>query len=345
MRTYSNDTWNNGMFLSQMTQPPIGNGTISVAQGQAANHPLRWPAIYRPYGLQTPVPTASSADPMDTSSSPKKRTDTMAALVENPNDDDDDEDDDDYADDSGFFEETSEDESVSTMNDDTPGSDTDSGEEPDGEDKTSPIPSASNQHDDLASITRKLNATKAHLSDVKRLMSKCEEDLDLLDDDVQAVHDSFGNRNISDKLAQTYSKIKMTALEFRKEHSRRIYGEGLDRDFQDALDNAAATFAEEWVNILKRHEESRQRDRTLIYINWQKALKEVEIEDCKKTIDSMEEEIEELRHEVKAIKIIDRVRDLGVEGIKALIATGKESLEYTFNIFDIEEDEECTCCD
>ena len=161
---------------------------------------------------------------------------------------------------------------------------------------------------------------------------------------MEAVHESFPPRNIPDKLLETYSRIEKSALDERKRHAKRIYGEGINQNFQEALDNAAAKFAEEWVDIIKRHGDSRDRDQRINYINWQKALKEIEIEDCKRSLRSIEKDIEDLRQKAKAIKIIGRVHELGVEGIKALVATGNETLEYTFGISN-SKDEECTCCD
>ncbi|CAG7562565.1 unnamed protein product [Fusarium equiseti] len=334
------------MAVFQMPSPPTVNDTIVVPPVEPAYHTLRWPGVYRPeqHDVQHAGPDVSTSNPFVTSSLPVKRTATMAALVGNSDDEDDDEDDDDYADDSGFFE-ISEDDSDSTMNDDTPGSDTDSDEEPGDEGKTSAIPPDTNQHHDLASITRQLKSAKTHLTEVKDMMSKAEEGLNLLDDDMEAVHDSSATRDISPALAQAYSKIKMRALDNRKQASKCIYGDDLNRDFQEALDNAAATFAEEWVNIIKRHNESRDRDRRVNYINWERTLKQLEIKDYQTTIDSIEKQVEGLRQKAKAIKIIDRVHELGVEGIKTLIETGNESLEWSFGISDVEEDEECTCCD
>ncbi|KAI1066956.1 hypothetical protein LB507_011331 [Fusarium sp. FIESC RH6] len=332
----------NGKWYNTMVRPYIGNATISVAQREHPYYTSVLPGAYRPEqnGVQHSGPTASSSDPMDTSSLPKKRTATMAALVENPNDDDeDDEDEDDYADDSRFFEQTSEDDSDSTMNDDT-----DSGNGSGDEDETNEIPPATNQHHDLANITQQLNSAKTRLIEVNNKISKAEEELDRLDDDVEAVYESFPPRNIPDKLLETYSRIEKSALDERKQHAKRIYGEDINQNFQEALENAAARFAEEWVDIIKRHGDSRDRDQRINYINWQKALKEVEIEDCKRSLRSIEKDIEDLRQKAKAIKIIGRVHELGVEGIKALIATGNETLEYTFGISN-SKDEECTCCD
>jgi len=335
------------MAVFQMPSPPTVNDTIAVPPVEPAYHTLRWPGVYRPeqHDAQPAQPDVWASNPFANSSLPIKRTSTMAALVESPDDEDDDEDDDDYADDSVFFE-TSEDDSDSTMNDDTPGSDTDSGEGSGDEDETSTIPPATTGQDqDLASITRQLNSGKKYLAQVKKLMSKSSEDLDNLDSDVEAVLASHANDDISPEKAKEYSELKRVGLESLKRKSARIYGVDLNPDFQKALDNAAEECAEARVESTKRHHKSLKQQQTLLYIKWKKTLKDLEIENCQRTIDATEKQIEELRQKAKAIQIIDRVHDLGVEGIKALIATGNESLEYTFNISGIEEDEECTCCD
>lgn len=335
------------MALFQMPSPPTDNDTIVVPPFEQANHPLRGPGLYPPeqHYAERAEPDVSISNPFINSSRPIKRTATMAALVENPDDEDDDEDDDDYADDSGFFE-MSGDDSDSTMDDDTPGSDTDSDEGSGDEDETSAIPPATTGQDqDLASITRELNSAKKYLAEVKNLMSKSSGNLDLLDSDLEWVLASHANDDISPAKAKEYSELKRVGLEILKGKSARLYGVDLNPDFQKALDNAAEECAEAKVESIKRHHKSLKQQQTLLYIKWKKTLKDLEMEDCQRTIDAIEKQIEDLRHKAKAIKIIDRVHDLGVEGIKALIATGNESLEYTFNISDIEEDEECTCCD
>ena len=336
----------NGKWYNTMVRPYIGNATSSVAQREHPYYTSRLSGAYRPEqnGVQPSGHTISSSGPVNTSSVPNERTTTTATFAETPDDDDDDEEDDDYDYDSGFCEEMSEDDSDSTMDEDTPDSSVDSGEEANDGDKTTAIPSATNaQHEDLANITQQLNSAKTLLIEVNNRMSKAEEELDRLDDDLEAVHESFPPRDISDRQLETYSKIERRALDDRKQHAKRIYGEGLDPNFQEALDHAAAKFAEEWVDIIARHGDSRDRDQRINYINWQKALKEVEIEaDCKRSLRSIEKDIEDLRQKAKAIKIIGRVHELGVEGIKALIATGNETLEYTFGISS--KDEECTCC-
>ncbi|KAJ4110273.1 hypothetical protein NW768_012033 [Fusarium equiseti] len=331
------------MVPNQMPRPANGNDTFTAPQGEWANSTWLWPTGCRPEqsGIQRPVPTVSSSHLTDANSLPKKRTATMASLIQDTNDDDeDDDDDDDYDEYEGFFEITSDDDSDSTLNDDTPdSSDTDDDEEVDDGDKTSPIPAATDQHEDLASLTRQLKAAKTYLREVNNLISTSREDLDRLEDDMENVDIVDRNREIPPEQAKVYSELKKFALDGRKAESTRIYGEDLNPDFQKGLDNAAANYAEARLGIIVRHDYALRSEQTRCLIRWQMVVKELEIKDSQRTIDSLEKEIEGLRQKAKAVKIIDRVHELGVEGIEALMATGNETLEESFGISDIDEDD------